>query len=121
MSQRRRVNRQGRVSTAEKYLDALRSGEHDNVSYDLSGLFSSSEGDHLLTPPDSDKRASGSRANNEPEGLDRALGDAPVDDALRVEVPPAQRQVFVKTVPPHTGRKELEEVCHFTCDQETGY
>ena len=33
------------------------------------------------------------------------------DDPLRVEVPPAQRQVFVKTVPPSTGRKELEEVC----------
>jgi hypothetical protein len=47
----------------------------------------------------------------EPEGLDRALGDAPIDtDPLRVEVPPTQRQVFVKTVPPGTGRKALEAV-----------
>ena len=39
------------------------------------------------------------------------MGDAPIDtDPLRVEVPPTQRQVFVKTVPPGTGRKSLEAV-----------
>lgn len=36
-AQRRRINRQGRVPTAERYLDALRAGEHDEVNFDLTG------------------------------------------------------------------------------------
>jgi hypothetical protein len=46
----------------------------------------------------------------EPEGLNQALGEAPQDDSPRLEIPPRPRQVFVKTVPPSTSRKALEEV-----------
>ena len=74
VAQRRRINRQGRVATSEKYLEALRSGEYDTVSFDLDPV------------------------------------DQAGDDPLRVEVPPAERQVFVKTVPPSTSRKDLEDL-----------
>lgn len=49
----------------------------------------------------------------EPEGLDRALGDATAtaEESGRVEIPPNTSQVFVKTVPPTISRKELETVC----------
>ncbi|ORX34935.1 hypothetical protein BD324DRAFT_633296 [Kockovaella imperatae] len=71
-TQRRRVNRQGRVPTAEKYLDALKAGEYDSVNFDLEPGLSG--------------------------------------DDLRLEIPPSERQVFVKTVPPSTSRKELEDL-----------
>jgi len=32
---RRRVNRQGRVPTVQKYIDQLRAGEHDSASFEL--------------------------------------------------------------------------------------
>lgn len=37
VAQRRRLNREGRVPTVQAYITALRAGEYDNVSYDLSG------------------------------------------------------------------------------------
>lgn len=46
---------------------------------------------------------------DEPEGLDRALGEDAFDP-LRVEIPPRPGQVFVKTVPPSTRRKDLEGI-----------
>lgn len=107
------MNRQGRVSTTEKYLDALRTGEYNDVSFDLSRKSSLlSDMSKANGSGDNGKPGSSSKAQDEPEGLDRALGDAPVDDALRIEVPPAQRQVFIKTVPPSTGRAALEEVSY---------
>lgn len=48
----------------------------------------------------------------EPEGMDRALGEGPSDDTPRLEIPPKPRQVFVKTVPPSTSRRDLEAVSH---------
>lgn len=35
IAQRRRVNRQGRVPTTEKYLDALRAGDYNRTSFDF--------------------------------------------------------------------------------------
>ncbi|ORY30788.1 hypothetical protein BCR39DRAFT_528324 [Naematelia encephala] len=95
VAQRRRVNRQGRVRTAEKYLDQLRAGEHDTVSFDMN-----SEG----------KRPGNLTDVEEPEGLDRALGDAPVYDESRIEISPKANSVFIKTVPPNATRKSLEEL-----------
>jgi hypothetical protein len=50
--------------------------------------------------------------SDKPDGLDRALGDRDRDgdDSMRMEVAPSKRQVFIKTVPPSTGRRELETV-----------
>ena len=59
-----------------------------------------------------EKRARRTSDHEEPEGLDRALGEHAVDEPLRIEVAPSERQVFVKTVPPSTSRKELEDVSH---------
>lgn len=54
----------------------------------------------------------GGSERDEPEGLDRPLGDQHYnDDALRLEIQPTGRQVFVKTVPPMTKRVDLEEAC----------
>ncbi|WRT63364.1 uncharacterized protein IL334_000269 [Kwoniella shivajii] len=101
VSFRRRLNRQGRVPLAEKHLDELRSGVWDTVEFDIS------EAEH--------KRTDKSRLNDhdEPEGLDRALGEGGSwvgDDTLRAEIAPKPKQVFVKTAPPTTSRKELEEL-----------
>lgn len=53
----------------------------------------------------------GKAERDEPEGLDRPLGDQyHGDDALRLEIQPTGKQVFVKTVPPSTKRVDLEEV-----------
>ncbi|WWC85480.1 uncharacterized protein L201_000344 [Kwoniella dendrophila CBS 6074] len=99
---RRRLNRQGRVPLAEKHLEDLRSGVFDTVEFDMS----EAEG----------KSGEKSRLNDhdEPEGLDRALGDGGNwnggDDTLRTEIAPKPKQVFVKTAPPTTSRKELEEL-----------
>ena len=35
VAQRRRVNRQGRVPTARTYLEDLKAGKHDEMSFDL--------------------------------------------------------------------------------------
>ena len=117
VSLRRRVNRQGRVPTAEKYLDALRAGEYDNVDFDLTGGLSmdSFQATPLTLSIESEEKGKPSRRlsqNDAPEGLDRALEDIQSipDDPLRIEVAPAERQVFVKTVPPSTGRQELEDL-----------
>lgn len=115
---RRRVNRQGRVPTVEKYLDGLRAGEHDAVSFEMTGETTASRVRSkvaaLTRAEDPEKKSGGSRRysdHEEPEGLDRALGDtAPTEEAARVEVAPKERQVFVKTVPPTISRKELEAV-----------
>lgn len=37
VSLRKRVNRQGRVPTVEKYIDALKSGQYDAVSFEQTG------------------------------------------------------------------------------------
>lgn len=86
---RRRVNRQGRVPTVNQYINELRDGKWDDVDFDQK---------EDQKPP-----------TEEPEGLDRALGDD-VFDPLRIEVPPRPGQVFVKTVPPSTRRTDLEGV-----------
>lgn len=70
------------------YVAELREGKHDEVNYDQT--------DDKLPKEEND-------------GLDRALGEEPFDP-LRIEVPPRPGQVFVKTVPPSTRRKDLEEV-----------
>ncbi|BEJ09479.1 hypothetical protein CcaverHIS641_0603940 [Cutaneotrichosporon cavernicola] len=86
---RRRVNRQGRVPGVEQYIAELRDGKWDDANYDHS----------------EDKL----QAQDDPEALDRALGDEP-HDPLRMVVPPRPGQVFVKTVPPNTKRKDLEGI-----------
>ncbi|OCF43077.1 hypothetical protein I317_03046 [Kwoniella heveanensis CBS 569] len=98
---RRRLNRQGRVPLAEKHMEELRSGAWDTVDFDM--------------PESDDKSGSKSRLNDndEPEGLDRALGDKQDwvgEETLRTEIAPKPKQVFVKTAPPTTSRKELEEL-----------
>jgi hypothetical protein len=95
---RRRVNRQGRVMTVEKYLDALKRGEYDAVNYDMM--------------PEAQTSESGRRAEEEHVGLDRALDDLDkaAADPLRVEVPAAKAQVFVKSVPPNASRVSLEKL-----------
>ncbi|WVR03221.1 hypothetical protein IAU60_000212 [Kwoniella sp. DSM 27419] len=96
---RRRLNRQGRVPLAEKHMEELRSGVWDTVEFDMA---------------DDGKTAKNRGTDHdEPEGLDRALGDRQDwagDEALRSEVAPKPKQVFVKTAPPTTSRKELEEL-----------
>ncbi|KAL1408935.1 hypothetical protein Q8F55_005749 [Vanrija albida] len=87
---RRRVNRQGRVPAVRQYIDELREGKWDDVNFD--------ESEETRAPRD------------EPEGLDRALGEDSAYDPLRIEVPPRPGQVFVKTVPPSTSRPDLEGV-----------
>ena len=37
VAQRRRVNRQGRVPTVDRYIDSLRAGEHDDLSFEVPG------------------------------------------------------------------------------------
>jgi hypothetical protein len=37
VTQRRRVNRQGRIPTTEKYLDDLKDGKYDSINYDHTG------------------------------------------------------------------------------------
>lgn len=86
---RRRVNRQGRVPAVEQYIAELRDGKWDVANFDHT--------ESNLPPRD------------EAEGLDRALGDEAFDP-LRIEVPPRPGQVFVKTVPPTTKRKDLEGI-----------
>ncbi|WWC57754.1 uncharacterized protein I303_100289 [Kwoniella dejecticola CBS 10117] len=102
VSFRRRLNRQGRVPLAEKHLEELRSGVWDTVDFDMA-----EESDAKSTEK--------SRLNDhdEPEGLDRALGDGgnwTGHETLRAEIAPKPKQVFVKTAPPTTSRKELEEL-----------
>jgi hypothetical protein len=77
------------VPCAREYIDELRNGKWDDVNYD--------ETDETKEPHD------------EPEGLDRALGEDAYDP-LRIEVPPRPGQVFVKTVPPSTKRQDLESI-----------
>lgn len=93
---RRRLNRQGRIPQVTQYISELRSGARDQVSYDqiedVPGV--KLDGD-------------------EPEGLNRALGDKGEwgeDSVVRVELAPRTKQVFVKTVPPNCSRKALEDV-----------
>nr|XP_019048353.1 hypothetical protein I302_02124 [Kwoniella bestiolae CBS 10118]OCF27283.1 hypothetical protein I302_02124 [Kwoniella bestiolae CBS 10118] len=98
VSFRRRLNRQGRVPLAEKHLEEMRSGVWDTVEFDMAGK-----------PTDKSRV----NENDEPEGLDRALGDGGNwvgDETLRTEIAPKPKQVFVKTAPPTTSRKELEEL-----------
>ncbi|WWC97408.1 hypothetical protein V866_004287 [Kwoniella sp. B9012] len=98
VSFRRRLNRQGRVPLAEKHLEELRSGVWDTVEFDMA---------------ESENKSTDKNDNDEPEGLDRALGDGgnwAGDDTLRAEIAPKPKQVFVKTAPPTTSRKELEEL-----------
>ena len=60
--------------------------------------------------PDEKSKADGND-NDEPEGLYKALEDVThSEDSMRVEVAPGPRQIFVKTVPPNTSRKDLEAV-----------
>lgn len=114
---RKRVNREGRVPTVEKYVAELREGKWDEVTFEDNGEFL----DTALTVRISTKAASAAarasrgggsnKDHDEPEGLDRALGDHhSADDALRMEIHPEGKQVFVKTVPPTTRRVDLEEV-----------
>ncbi len=84
------MNRQGRVPGVEQYVAELRDGKWDDANYDHSE-------DKLQQPQE------------DPEALDRALGDE-AHDPLRMVVPPRPGQVFVKTVPPNTRRKDLEGV-----------
>lgn len=93
---RRRLNRQGRIPQVAQYISELRSGAHDHVSYDQIEDVPGVKLDE-----------------DEPEGLNRALGDKGEwgeDGAVRVEIAPRTKQVFVKTVPPNCSRKALEDV-----------
>ncbi|KAK8844554.1 hypothetical protein IAR55_006401 [Kwoniella newhampshirensis] len=99
---RHRLNRQGRVPAAEKYMEELRAGAWDTVDFDMT---ESDEKSSSKTRRMSD--------HEEPEGLDRALGDKAdwgLDESFRLEIAPKSRQVFVKTAPPTTNRKDLEEL-----------
>ncbi|OXG51481.1 arsenite-resistant protein ASR2 [Cryptococcus neoformans] len=93
---RRRLNRQGRIPQVGQYISELRSGAHDQVSYDQIEDVPGVKLDE-----------------DEPEGLNRALGDKGEwgeDGAVRVELAPRTKQVFVKTVPPNCSRKALEDL-----------
>ncbi|KAK4686837.1 hypothetical protein P7C73_g3283, partial [Tremellales sp. Uapishka_1] len=94
---RKRLNRQGRIPRVEDYIAGLRNGDFDAVSYDLSDY--------------KDKKPSMVRQPSDVDGMDKALGEGGVtngDEGLKVEIPPRDKQVFVKTVPPQTSRKDLE-------------
>ncbi|WVQ91952.1 hypothetical protein IAS59_005760 [Cryptococcus gattii] len=93
---RRRLNRQGRIPQVTQYISELRSGAHDQVSYDQIEDVPGVKLDE-----------------DEPEGLNRALGDKGEwgeDSVVRVELAPRTKQVFVKTVPPNCSRKALEDL-----------
>ncbi|WWD22896.1 hypothetical protein CI109_107391 [Kwoniella shandongensis] len=98
---RRRLNRQGRVPTANRYAEELRAGDWDSADFDMV---------------ETDEKTKNRRMSDheEPEGLDRALGDKGGDwvgdESLRLEIAPKAKQLFVKTAPPTTSRKDLEEL-----------
>ncbi|WVO18178.1 hypothetical protein L204_105881 [Cryptococcus depauperatus] len=102
---RRRVNRQGRIPQVISYISALRADEYNNVTFDQSGD-NEQRGDKDLKI-----------GLDEPEGLNRALGDKGDrerlewgDEDVKVEIAPRAKQIFVKTVPPLCSRKTLEEL-----------
>ncbi|ODO03301.1 hypothetical protein I350_06151 [Cryptococcus amylolentus CBS 6273] len=96
---RRRVNRQGRVPLVEAYITALRSGARDDVSYDP-------DGNGLLLDGVKVDVEEGSGMAKVLEGK----SDWGEEESVKAEIQPRTKQIFLKTVPPGTSRKSLEEL-----------
>ncbi|RXK40727.1 hypothetical protein M231_01979 [Tremella mesenterica] len=111
---RKRWSKEGRTLTSIVYAAKLKNGEMDDVSFDLTGEVALPRASFTAhETEDTEKHGihrRGIQEHDEPDGLDRALDEAPQDDAMRMEVAPKERQIFVKTVPPSSSRRELEEL-----------